>query len=49
MDGLVAVIAACALFAVAAVALYVMDVAAARDARRFDRLFESTWEARRRR
>jgi hypothetical protein len=47
MDGLT-VVAACVLFAVAAVALYLADVAAARDARRFDRLDETTRKARRR-
>jgi len=36
--GLASVIAACVLFAVAAIALYVTDVAAERDARRLDRL-----------
>jgi len=37
------------LFAIAAIAMYVMDVAAERDARRFDRSFEATRKARRRR
>jgi hypothetical protein len=48
MDGLASVIAACVLFAVAAVALYLADVAAEHDARRLDRLDETTREARRR-
>jgi hypothetical protein len=48
MDGLASVIAACVLFAVAAIALYFADVAAARDARQLDRLDETTRKARRR-
>jgi hypothetical protein len=48
MNGLVAVIAACLLFGIAAFALYLAGVAAERDARRFDRLDGSTREARRR-
>jgi hypothetical protein len=47
MDGLT-VVAACVLFAVAAVALYLADVAAARDARQLDRLDGTIRKARRR-
>jgi hypothetical protein len=48
MDGLASVVAACVLFAVAAIALYLADVAAERDARQLDRLDETTRKARRR-
>jgi hypothetical protein len=48
MNGLVAVIAACLLFGIAAFALYLADVAAERDARRLDRLDEAIRKARRR-
>jgi hypothetical protein len=48
MNGLVAVIAACLLFGIAAFALYLAVGAAERVARGLDRLDETTREARRR-
>jgi hypothetical protein len=48
MDGLVPAVAACLLFGIVAFALYLAAVAAARDARRLDRLDEAIRKARRR-